>query len=268
MTLKATCPVKAVGGKRRILANIQKLMPATFNTYYEPFFGGGAVFFGFDVLPQRCVINDTNAELINFYQVLRTSPEALIELTRTYKYEEIFYYSIRERQPAVLTNLERAARMLYLNKTCFNGLFRVNKKGQFNVPFGKFTNPTIVDADNLRACAERLAGVDIRCVDFEDVIDEAKKGDLCYVDSPYTPVSATANFTAYSADGFQLKDHERLAACLRRAKDRGVHVIASNADVPLVRKLYEGFTLETVMVGRTISSKATKRDKVAEVLIT
>jgi DNA adenine methylase len=263
---KAFPPLKYVGGKSRLLPEIRPFYPAEYGTYFEPFVGGGACYFYFE--PAKAVISDTNAELINLYKVIRTQVEELIPALKKIPFSEEQFYKLRAKSPVDLTPVDRAARTVYLNKTCFNGMYRVNKSGEFNVPFGKYTNPTICDAENLRACALVLqnANTSINCCDFEQTVNAVNAGDFCYADPPYVPLTSTADFTSYSVDGFGPKEQERLRDALMAASHRGAYILASNSDTPYTRELYEGWNLKQVMVGRTISASA-NRTSVAELLI-
>jgi DNA adenine methylase len=261
--------LKFSGGKRQLLPEIRKHVPTSFNRYFEPFVGGGAVFF--DLLPAVAQISDANAELVNMYEAVRDDVEAVIASLSEHarEHSEEHYYSVRTQRPT--SQVAVAARMIYLNKTCFNGLYRVNRKGGFNVPFGRYDNPTICDADNLRACSKVLQGVAITWGDFESTLVGAqrppRRHDFVYCDPPYAPVSSTSNFTSYTAGGFTWGDQDRLARCARRFKEAGVHVLLSNADLPNVRELYNGFEMRTVQARRNINSNGKKRGNVGELLI-
>jgi len=263
--------LKAVGGKTVLLPEILSRLPAKFKTYYEPFFGGGAVFFALATEKrfERAVVGDANKDRMHTYAAIWLDVDAVIRELKKHVYNEKRYYEVRAQDPTKLPVAAAAARHIYLNRTCFNGLFRVNKKGQFNVPFGKYTNPTICDEENLRAVAAVLRETDatIAALDFEKTVFSASRGDVAYFDPPYAPVSATANFTAYTADGFGLAEQVRLRDVAMRLDARGVHVLLSNADVPLVRELYKGFRIEEVQAPRRVNSKGGKRGNVGEVLI-
>ena len=268
--------LKWAGGKSGLLSEILPRLPETFNDYYEPFLGGGAVFFALADTGRfkRAFLGESNAELMLTYQTLARKPEKVIEALRglTAEHSEKFFYSVRGRQVADrilgVDVIVLAARLIYLNKTCFNGLYRVNKKGEFNVPFGDYVNPPICDEEALRAAALVLKkDVDMGACDFEECVRTAKRGDAVYMDPPYVPLSSTSNFTAYSKSGFSLEDHERLRNCAEKLVARGVHVLLSNADTPFVRELYEGFLIEEVQARRAINSNGGKRGKVGELLI-
>jgi len=261
--------LKWPGGKRHLLPEILPRLPAKIKTYYEPFVGGGAVFFALAAEGrfENAILSDTNDELVRTYTGVAYYLSGVISRLSELKYDETEYYKIRALDPTRLEPADLAARFIYLNRTGFNGLYRVNKAGKFNVPFGRYTNPTICDEKNLRAVSAVLRRFLITTCDFEHVVKTAKRGDAVYFDCPYWPVSA--NFTGYTKDGFTSKDQARLRDCALRLKKKGVHVLLSNADVPPVRALYaKGFKIERVESPRRINSKATKRGMVGELLIT
>jgi DNA adenine methylase len=261
--------LKAVGGKTVLLPEILPRLPAKIKTYYEPFLGGGAVFFALAAAGrfERAVVSDANEELAITYVALANLTDKVVRALKKHVYDETHYYSVRAQDPLKLEMSVRAARLIYLNKTCFNGLWRVNRKGQFNVPFGRYTNPTICDEENLRAVSLALRRVTVASLDFEKTVLPAKRGDAVYFDPPYVPVSETANFTAYTAGGFGPDDQARLRDVAKRLDERGVHVLLSNADTPLVRELYKGFRIESVQAPRRVNSKGGKRGNVGELLI-
>jgi DNA adenine methylase len=259
--------LKWAGGKRQLLPEIARHVPSGFrsHTYHEPFLGGGAVFF--HLRPARAVLSDSNQRLIRAYQGLRDDCDRVIRLLRTYPYEKDFYLSMRERNIDRESDARVAAWLIYLNKTGFNGLYRVNSKNQFNVPFGRYTNPTICDAGNLRACAALLRDTQLVLEDFSTVEKRAKRGDFVYFDPPYVPLSATSYFTAYTSEGFDASSQERLRDVAAELKRRGVHVLISNSDSPEVRHLYRDFEQEAVSASRQVNSKAEGRGKISELLI-
>jgi DNA adenine methylase len=265
----AHSPVKWVGGKSFLVPEILPRLPAKINTYYEPFVGGGAVFFALAAEGRfkRAVLGDANEELMITYETIAVNVEAVIRALKEHVYEEKHYYEVRAQKPRTMNSINRATRFVYLNKTCFNGLHRVNRKGEFNVPFGRHTNPTICDEENLRACSAALKLVTFTSLDFEKTVLVAKRGDAVYTDPPYFPVSVTANFTTYTAGGFSLADQARLRDVAKKLDARGVHVLLSNSDTPLTRKLYRGFKIEEVQAPRRVNSKASKRGNVGELLI-
>lgn len=261
--------VKWAGGKGQLLHELIRRIPPKHNRYMEPFIGGGALFFA--LKPTIASINDLNSELISCYEVVRDSPEELVAELATYPYQSEFYYRIRalDRSPEYqqLSPLKRAARLLYLNKTCFNGLFRVNSKGQFNVPFGKYTNPTIADSGNIYACSKLLKRAIIQSRPFDEFVEGATRGDFIYFDPPYAPVSDTSDFTSYLADGFGDGQQELLAVVCLKLNQMGVKWLVSNSNTPLIRELYRGFRIEEVSATRAINSKASKRGPITELMI-
>lgn len=263
--------LKWAGGKRQLLPELRKHFPAKFGVYYEPFVGGGAVFFDLATsgrLHGRGVsLADSNVELIKTYRAIRQDVDAVIWMLRSHARQHSEKHFYETRAAKVVTSTQIAARMIYLNRTCFNGLYRVNKSGGFNVPFGRYKDPNICDPEALRACSKVLQGVQLDTVDFETAVGDAIKRDFIYFDPPYVPLGGEADFTQYTADGFAWKDHERLAFCARGLRKRGVHVLLSNVDLPVVRKLYSGFEMRTVEARRNINSKAGKRGPVNELLI-
>lgn len=246
--------------------------PTEFGSYFEPFVGGGAVFFWLHeqglLQGKNVVLNDINPELHNFYSVLQTDCEELIRKLAEHqrRHGHDYYYRIRKQSPRKA--VFRAARLLYLNRTCFNGLYRVNQKGQFNVPMGRYKNPLICDEEGLRAASEALRGARITLGSFKDAVSEAKKGDLVYFDPPYVPLNPTSSFTSYTKENFGLKDQQELANTFAELVQRGVKVLLSNSDTPLVKELYEEFHQYQILAPRAINSKAEKRQKISELLIT
>jgi len=264
--------LKWAGGKRGLIPDIIGLFPANFKdlNYHEPFVGGGAVFF--KIKPKSGSINDINSRLINFYRVVRDKPEELIAEARQYKYDEDSYYKLRDRfNHSKLSDVEEAALLLYFNKTAFNGLYRVNSKGEFNVPFGRYKNPTIVPETRIRAASKILKNVEIFNKDFSYIVNYAEEGDLCYFDPPYQPVSATANFTSYSEEGFDLNEQKRLRDTCIKLDEKGVLFVLSNSYVDPIREMYEevdNFRIVIVQARRAISSKASTRGPINEILVT
>lgn len=264
--------LKWVGGKSHLVpVLLERVRQAgRIAGYHEPFVGGGALFFAMraeGLLPPRVSISDISEELISTYKVVRDEVEDLIDLLGHYKAEHCkeFYYKVREFPPT--DELFCAARMIYLNKTCFNGLYRVNRSGKFNTTMGSYKNPCICDAENLRAVSLAMQEVDIFNLDFEHVFTEVTKGHLVYFDPPYWPTSATANFVSYAADGFTKRNQETLAAEARTLTKHGVKVLLSNSDVPEVRELYKDFTVETVSRPGNMNSRGTGRARVGEILV-
>ncbi len=262
--------LKWAGGKRQLLPRILALAPSRIDTYYEPFLGGGAVFFALAArgLFRRAVLGDANRELIACYEAIRDDVDGVIATLRSprYRNRRELYYRVRAQDSRALSKTERAARVIYLNRCGFNGLYRVNSKGQFNVPFGRYTRPKICDEPRLHAAARALAGVTLVCGDFESVVRGARPGDFVYLDPPYVPVSRTASFTAY-AGAFGTAEQERLATAMRALTRRGVAALLSNSDCGATRTLYEGLDIESVRVRRSINSVPTARGSVGELLV-
>ena len=285
--------LKWAGGKRQILHYIVSLMPSDYKDrrFHEPFFGGGAVTFWLE--PKEGTINDINPKLINFYIILRDYPEELIEDAKMHKNEREYYYRMRrEYNKLALSSWFRdfvrrgfkveseqdrrnairlASLLLYLNKTAYNGLYRENRKGEFNVPFGRYKNPRIVDEKRLREASRVLRNLEIYNTDFSYVLDKAKEGDLVYFDPPYQPISQTASFTDYSKEGFTYKDQIRLRDVCLELHRRGVYFILSNSSAPEIVKLYKDipeFDIIIVKAKRVINSKADRRGPVDEILVT
>lgn len=263
--------LKWAGGKRQLLPELLKYIPKQYKTYYEPFVGGGALLL--ELQRKRAVINDSNAELINCYQIVRDSVEDLILALSQHENTETHYYEVRDwdRSPDYATRsaVERAARIIYLNKTCYNGLFRVNSQGQFNVPFGRYDYPNIVDAGVLRAVSAYLNNpeVTIRNMDFADAASDAKRGDFIYFDPPYDPVSDTASFTGYDVNGFGKDKQSRLKEIFDELNQRECKVLLSNAYTPFITDLYQGYRCAKVEASRAINSNGQKRGKVDEILV-
>ncbi len=268
----STQPVlKWVGGKRQLLESIRLHLPTKINSYYEPFIGGGALLF--DIRPPKAVINDVNAELINVYQTIRDDLDALIQDLKRHKNESEYYYHLRaadrENDYAKLTKVQRASRILYLNKTCYNGLFRVNSQGHFNVPFGRYKNPTIVNESALRAVHRYLATSDTTLMvgDFERSVEKARRGSFIYFDPPYHPISATSSFTGYAAKGFGVEDQIRLKNACDRLEKKGCKFLVSNSYCKFIKDLYTGYTQISIPASRNINSVGNGRGKILEVLI-
>ena len=263
--------VKWAGGKASIAAHLEKLLPhdTRNRVYREPFVGGGAMFF--HLQPRRAILSDALQDLIGAYQVVQTHVDALIaQLERLREgHSTKQFYDVRtwfnERRDA--PRIERAAWLIYLNKTCFNGLYRTNKAGSFNVPEGRFKNPRIVDPPTLRLAAAALADTEVVHARFERLLDTAEPGDVVYFDPPYVPISRTSSFAAYSDGAFRLEDQARLAQVFRTLDSRGCLLALSNSDTPEVRELYRGYDISPVIAPRAISAKASTRGEVTELLI-
>lgn len=260
--------LKWVGGKRQLLPVLRERMPSSYGRYFEPFVGGGALFF--NVRPGRCaVLGDANPRLVRTYRAIRDNVEAVIGALAEYRYDRDEYASARQIDPDALSDTGCAAWFIYVNKTGFNGLYRVNRAGRFNVPFGKYTNPTICDAENLRACSVALTGVDLRIGDFAETVADACAGDFVYFDPPYVPLSATSSFTSYAAGGFGPDAQRRLRDVAAGLLDSGVHVLLSNSSAGMVRELYGGkpFTVDEVDATRSVNCKAEKRGAIKELVM-
>ena len=268
--------VKWVGGKRQLLAQFRRLNlypPEKFDIgtgrYFEPFVGGGAVFF--DLLPETGYLSDLNKELVTTYNVIKNNVESLIASLKKHKTDKEYFLKIRAQDPNKLEKLKVASRFIFLNRTCFNGMYRVNSKGGFNVPFGKYANPLICDKDNLRKVSKALQNIEIKHQDYKEVLKKAKKGDFIYFDPPYYPVSKTASFTSYTAESFLDKEQTELKDTVVELNKRGCFVMLSNSDTPFINKIYsglKGIRITKVEAGRAINSDASKRGKITEVLIT
>jgi DNA adenine methylase len=259
--------LKWAGGKRQLLPSLLQNAPANPPHYFEPFVGGGALFFA--LRPKKAVLADVNRRLIRAYKGIRNSVDKVIRLLKSYPHAPEFFYSFREKNIDEGTDAEVAAWFIYLNKTGFNGLYRVNRGNRFNVPFGRYANPTICDEPTLHACSAALVGADLRVEDFESVVEKAKAGDFVYFDPPYVPLSTTSSFTSYTSQGFGDAEQTRLRDTARRLKERGVRVLLSNSSAPSVRKLYaDGFSITEVSATRLVNSKATARGAIVELLIT
>lgn len=260
--------LKWAGGKSQLLKQYRPYLPdrRAIGRYYEPFIGGAAVFF--HLQPPRATLSDINQKLIDVYQIVRDDVEGLIEALQIHKNTKSHYYRIRKQKPEKLSPVARAARLIFLNKTCYNGLYRENSKGEFNVPFGRYKNPTICDEDRLRTASSVLQGVELKAVDFEEAVESARPGDFIYFDPPYVPLNATSSFTSYSKYGFNHEDQLRLAETFRMLDKRGCCVMLSNSSAPIVHDLYQGYQMQKIKARRSINSKADGRGPVTELLIT
>jgi DNA adenine methylase len=264
--------LKWAGGKRQLIPQIINLFPKNYSdlVYHEPFVGSGAVFFNIE--PKKGSINDNNHHLINFFEIVRDNPDGLIAEATKYVYEKETYYRLRTRyNEEDISDLERAALFLYFNKTGFNGLWRVNSKDKFNVPFGRYKNPTIVPKERIWESSRVLTNIKIFCTDFTYVLDVVQKGDLCYFDPPYEPVSETAYFTSYTAQGFDMKEQERLGDTCKKLDEMGVYFVLSNSHVKQIVDIYDSypkFRINIVQARRSINSRADKRGPINEILVT
>ncbi len=261
--------VKYAGGKTQLFEQIASYLPLTCKTYREPNIGGGAMFFGLAAQNrfEHAIISDTNSALIAAYTIIRDEPEGLINTLREMPLTKEFFDGLRKLHPDELTPMERAAWILFLNKTCFNGLYRVNKAGFFNVPWGKYKNPNVCNVEKLLACSAVLQKTTILHADFEETTRDAVPGDVVYFDPPYIPLTKTSNFTGYQADGFGQKEQERLATHFAKLADRGVHVVLSNSDTEMSRQLYAGFEMHVVQAKRNVNNDGTKRGPVNELIV-
>lgn len=258
--------LKWAGGKSQLVQALVGYVPRAYTRYLEPFVGGGALFF--HLRPKTGLLNDLNEELIVTYRVVQQQVDDLIPVLRSYPYSEDFYYSLRSQDPTTLGFVSRAARLIYLNRTCYNGLYRVNKQNQFNVPFGAYKNPTICDEAKLRSASEALQGVQLFCEEYATFLErEALPGDFIYLDPPYQPVSRYSDFKRYTSSFFYEKDQRQLAELASRLAKRGSYVLASNSDTQFIRRLYRGTQLSTVQARRNINKNGHGRGRVKELLI-
>ena len=250
--------LKWAGGKTQLLEQLLPKIPNEYNKYIEPFFGGGALFFA--LKPNNSIIADSNPELINLYRVIAKDVNSLISELKKFKNEKDFFYDIRRKEFSELSEIEAAARTLFLNKTAFNGLYRVNKKGKFNVPFGYYKNPKILDEDQLLAASKLLKKTKILLGDFKDVLCEnAKKGDFIFLDPPYLPVSKYSDFKRYTKEQFHEKDQISLANLVNKLSKKGCHILLTNSNHPLIHELYKDFNIDIYKTKRNINSKSTNR---------
>jgi len=267
--------LKWVGGKGQLLEQFDRLLPEKYNSYFEPFIGGGAVFFALN--PKKAYINDINKTLVQTYTHIKNDVDTLIKLLKKLERDFIsrndderkeFYYSIRNKYNELAHNdFERSLYFLFLNKTAFNGVYRENSKGGFNVPIGSYKNPKIADEDNLRLASEFLKNTKITSGSFVDAVKNAKSGDFVYFDPPYHPLSNTSKFTSYSKDSFSKDDQIRLRDLFVELDKKGVYVMLSNSSAPFIQEIYAGYRQIPVFANRMINSKSDKRGKISEVVI-
>ena len=261
--------VKWVGGKRQLMFELLKNMPKSYNRYFEPFIGGGALFF--ELQPENAYISDMNEELINLYTVVRDNVYELIDDLSKHEVSKEYFLEIRNidrtEKYAELSNVERASRFIYLNRTCFNGMYRVNSQGQFNVPFGHYKNPRIIDENNLLNCSELLKKTEIKCADFSEILTKVKKGDFVYFDPPYVPLNETSSFTSYTKDGFDIDMQIKLRDVCDELDSMGVKFMLSNSDTKLVKELYANYEIKKIFASRAINANADGRGKITEVLV-
>lgn len=264
--------VKWVGGKRQLLPQILPLIPKRMSAYCEPFLGGGAVLFALQ--PRRALVNDLNQDLITVYRVIKENADALIEHLSRHENTPEYFYRIRDLDRdreayAALSDVEKASRLLYLNKTCYNGLFRVNASGAFNSPYGHYRRPNIVNEQTIRGVSRYFNSCDITFFseDFAAVLDRVPRGGFVYLDPPYDPVSDTASFTGYNRGGFGREEQVRLKACCDALTARGVKFLLSNSATPFIRELYSSYHVSIVQARRAVNSVASRRGAIEEVLV-
>ncbi len=264
--------VKWVGGKRQLLDEITPLLPKRITCYCEPFLGGGAVFFS--IQPSKAIVNDLNGDLITVYETIRDDVESLIEDLKKHENTSEYFYAIRDldREKATyqaMSKVERASRLIYLNKTCFNGLFRVNSSGEFNSPFGHYKNPNIVNAPVLRAVSKYFSSGNITFCneDFAATLSRVGKSSFVYLDPPYDPVSDTSSFTGYNKGGFDRNEQIRLKQCCDALTQRGIKFMLSNSATEFIKELYKDYNISIVQAKRAINSDARKRGAIEEVIV-
>ena len=257
--------LKWVGGKTSLLPELLKHVPARLRRYHEPFVGGGALFFA--VRPRRALLADHNGELVHCYQQVRDDVYGVLDALARHVYEKAHFAAVRSLEPLKLSPAARAARFIYLNKTCFNGLWRVNRAGRFNVPIGRYKSPRFCDPGSLIAASQALRSVQIDHAPFEEALARVSPGDFVYLDPPYDPVSPTASFASYTPGGFNWEDQKRLAHACVLLNRRGARFLLSNSATERVRELYRGFEQRIVRAPRFINSKAERRGRVDELLV-
>lgn len=262
-----------VGGKREMIPQYRSFFPKKFNRYFEPFLGGGAMFF--ELLPKKSFLNDNNRELFEAYKGVRDFPEMVISILENLKekHSQELYMHIRELDRKYdlfsdFRNYEIAARAIYLNQTCFNGVYRVNQKGQFNVPIGSSLNRLISDPSTILKASKILKKATLECVDFEEAVKNVRKGDLVFLDPPYYPISKHSDFTRYTKEKFYQEDQERLRDSVVKLSRKGAYIMLANSDCDFIRNLYRDFKIHTVQSSRSLNCKSDKRGKVSELLIT
>lgn len=266
--------LKWVGGKRQLLNDIIPMIPKNCSTYVEPFIGGGAVLF--ELQPKKAIINDFNSELINVYTVIRDYPEELIKELQFHKDNNTseHFYAVREydRKPEFFSQMapvQKAARVIYLNKTCYNGLYRVNSAGQFNSPYGKYKNPNIVNETVIRAMSKYFNenNIVIKNEDFKEALKGLRRGAFVYLDPPYMPISSSSSFTGYTENGFNEDKQRELKELCDKLDKKGIKFLQSNSDCEFIRELYSGYRIKTIKAKRAINSKGNSRGEINEVLI-
>ncbi|HAN19535.1 MAG: modification methylase [Bacteroidetes bacterium GWC2_33_15] len=265
--------LKWVGGKRQIMPSIVSVLPKNIQnyTYIEPFVGGGAVLF--HLTPSNAVINDFNSELINVYEVIRNNLDELIIDLKKHKNESDYFYKIRgidrTKEFEKLSKVQRASRIIYLNKTCFNGLYRVNNAGEFNAPFGRYKNPNIVNEPTLKAVSKYLNTNNIQILngDYKAALKQADKNSFVYLDPPYHPISENSNFTGYIRGGWDMQDQIKLREACDDLTKKGIKFLLSNSSAPLIKDQYKKYNIQTIKANRAINSNGSNRGEIEEVLI-
>lgn len=264
--------VKWAGGKKQLLSQLQELLPQKIERYFEPFVGGGAVAFYIiqKYNPKEVLLSDINEELINCYKVIKENVEELILKLQFHKthHSKEYYYNIRELKPQILSNIERASRTIYLNKTCFNGLYRVNSQNKFNVPIGSYKNPQIFSDQELKFISNLLKNVKIEVMSFEKILSFVKQGDFIYFDPPYYPLQNGKNFTTYTKERFLEEEQKKLGDVFKELNKRKCNIMLSNSDTKFIKDIYNQFNINIVKANRMINCDATKRGKINEVIIT
>ena len=267
---QATYPiVKWVGGKRQLIFDLLMNMPESYNRYFEPFIGGGALFFG--LKPTNAYISDINEELVNLYCVVRDNVYELIKDLSRHENSKEYFLKIRNidrtEKYQEFSNIEKASRFIYLNRTCFNGMYRVNSNGEFNVPYGYYKNPRIIDENNLVNCSELLKNTEIKCSDFSEILTKVQKGDFVYFDPPYVPLNDTSSFTSYTKYGFDIDMQFKLRDVCDELDSMGIKFLLSNSDTQIVNELYSNYKINKVFASRLINANADGRGKITEVLV-
>lgn len=261
--------VKWVGGKRQLMFDLLKNMPKNYNRYFEPFIGGGALFF--ELQPTNAYISDMNEELINLYNVVKNDVYELIEELKKHEISKEYFMNIRNidrtKNYKKWSNIQKASRFIYLNRTCFNGMYRVNSKGEFNVPFGNYKNPRIIDERNLINCSNLLQKSEIKNADFSEILNYVQNGDFVYFDPPYVPLNETSSFTSYTKDGFDIDMQFKLREVCDELDSKGVKFMLSNSDTKFVNELYENYNIKKVFASRQINANPNGRGKITEVLV-
>jgi DNA adenine methylase len=263
--------VKWAGGKTRLVPELIQHLPKHFNNYFEPFVGSGALFFYIakHIKPKKMTISDINKELIETYEVVKDNYNGLVKKLKEHKvnHNKEYYYKLRKQDPATLSKTDRVARFIYLNKTCFNGLYRVNSKGGFNVPMGSYKNPSVFHEDKLRNTKELLKNVKILNASFETVLKMAEKGDFIYFDPPYYPLKKGQSFTTYTKENFLEKEQEQLANVFDELSKRGCFVMLSNSDTTFIKSLYKRYSIHVIKANRMINCDGSNRGKINELII-